>query len=325
MSFPSTLPVLDLRDFHCPQSRTAFVTNLGRSLETMGFFALIHHGVEEDLIQRAYEVSHSFFTLPEATKLHYEVPALHGQRGFTRFGREHAKDHPVPDLKEFWHIGRESPDDETHAKPYLGKRYPANLIPTEVPHFNAVLTQLYQQLETCAVQLLQACALYLGESESFLQDCVTNGDTILRIIHYPPIAKDLHPASLRAAAHEDINLITLLCGATDDGLELLQRDGAWLAVPAVPGQIIVDSGDMLQQLTNGLVKSTTHRVVNPVSDRSRRFSMPFFVHPRPEVDLTPLPRCLAKTGSPKFPRITAGEYLQQRLREIGLAGDSSPD
>ncbi len=319
MNFPPTLPVLDLRDFHRPQSRATFVTNLGQALETMGFFALIHHSVEEDLIQRAYQVSHSFFTLPEATKLRYEVPALHGQRGFTRFGREHAKDHPVPDLKEFWHIGRELPADDLQAT-----RYPANLIPTEVSHFNTVLTQLYQQLETCAVQLLQACALYLGEAESFLQDCVTNSDTILRIIHYPPIAKDVHPASLRAAAHEDINLITLLCGATDDGLELLQRDGSWLAVPAVPGQIIVDSGDMLQQLTNGLVKSTTHRVVNPVSDRSRRFSMPFFVHPRPEVDLTPLPRCLAQTGSPSFPSITAGAYLQQRLREIGLA-DSPAD
>lgn len=211
-------------------------------------------------------------------------------------------------------MGRELPADHP-----LAARYPANLHPAEVPQFHPVMTQLYHQLEICAHQLLQACALYLGESETFLQAQVTDGDTILRIIHYPPIAPTAHPASLRAAAHEDINLITLLCGATDDGLELRQRDGSWLPVPTVPGQIIVDSGDMLQQLTNGRLKSTTHRVVNPARDRSRRFSMPFFVHPRPEVDLTPLPRCIAQTGSQNFPSLSAGEYLQQRLREIGLA------
>lgn len=146
-----------------------------------------------------------------------------------------------------------------------------------------------------------------------------NSDTILRIIHYPPIPATAPPASLRAAAHEDINLITLLCEATADGLELRQHDGTWLSIRALPGQLIVDSGDMLQQLTNGRWQSTTHRVVNPANDLDRRFSMPFFVHPRPEVDLTPLPSCIAKVGKQQFRSITAGEYLQQRLREIGLA------
>jgi isopenicillin N synthase-like dioxygenase len=308
------LPVLDLRDFHRPESRPAFVLALGQALEAIGFFALTHHGIEDELIRQAYQVTQDFFTLPEATKRQYEMPTLHGQRGFTRFGREHAKDHPVPDLKEFWHVGRELAVGHP-----LASRYPANLSPTEVPEFHPVINRLYQQLEVCALQLLQACALYLGESATFLQDRVTDSDTILRIIHYPPIPVNAHPSSLRAAAHEDINLMTLLCEATDDGLELRQRDGSWLPVPAVPGQIIVDSGDMLQQLTNGMLRSTTHRVVNPESDRTRRFSMPFFVHPRPEVDLTPLPHCIAQVGAQKFPSIRAGEYLQQRLREIGLA------
>jgi isopenicillin N synthase-like dioxygenase len=303
-----TIPTLDLQDFlaDVPPQRSAFVAEMGAALETIGFFALVNHGVEAELIAQAYGVSQSFFALPEAVKLAYADPQLKGQRGFTRFGQEHAKDHPVPDLKEFWHVGRESAL--------------ANLQPTEVPQFHPVMLELYRQLEVCATHLLAACGLYLGEAIELLPEMARSGDTILRIIHYPPIPADVPPASLRAAAHEDINLITLLCEATADGLELLQRDGSWLAIPALPGQIIVDSGDMLQQLTNGLLKSTTHRVSNPHNDRDRRFSMPFFVHPRAEVDLTPLPGCVTKTGGvAKFPPITAGNYLQQRLREIGLA------
>ncbi|MBW4472306.1 MAG: isopenicillin N synthase family oxygenase [Stenomitos rutilans HA7619-LM2] len=315
MLLTQTIPVLDLRDFHTDDRRQTFVTQMGSALEDTGFFALTHHSVDANLIQTAYAVTQAFFTLPEAVKLRYENPALHGQRGFTRFGREHAKDHPVPDLKEFWHVGRALAPDHP-----LAAAYPANLSPTEVPQFASVMNQLYAQLEACATELLKACALYLGESENWLSDMMRDSDTILRVIHYPPIAPDVHPASLRAAAHEDINLITLLCEATDDGLELLQRDGTWRTIRALPGQIIVDSGDMLQQLTNGLLKSTTHRVVNPVDGRDRRFSMPFFAHPRPEVDLTPLSNCVARTNQPPFPRITAGAYLQQRLREIGLVG-----
>jgi isopenicillin N synthase-like dioxygenase len=301
------IPTLDLQDFLADAPRrSTFVAKMGAALETIGFFALINHGVDAQLINQAYTVSQAFFELPEAAKLAYVDPQLKGQRGFTRFGQEHAKDHPVPDLKEFWHVGRET------ALP--------NLQPVEVPSFHPVMLALYEQLETCAAQLLAACALYLGEPPDRLPAMARSGDTILRIIHYPPLPKEAAPASLRAAAHEDINLITLLCEATADGLELWQRDGTWLAIPALPGQIIVDSGDMLQQLTNGLLKSTTHRVSNPHNDRDRRFSMPFFVHPRAEVDLTPLPSCIAKTGGVvKFPPMTAGAYLQQRLREIGLA------
>jgi isopenicillin N synthase-like dioxygenase len=314
MVLTKSIPVLDLQDFHAKgDRRIKFVTELGQALENIGFFALTQHGVDSALIQQAYQVAREFFELPEALKQQYEVPKLHGQRGFTSFGREHAKDHPHPDLKEFWHVGRDLPSGHP-----LVEKYSANLPVTEIPHFHPVMVQLYQQLETCAAELLKACALYLGESETLFSDMIWESDTILRIIHYPPVAPDAHPASLRAAPHEDINLITLLCEATDDGLELLQRDGSWLAIPAMPGQIIVDSGDMLQQITNGILKSTTHRVVNPRGDRSRRFSMPFFVHPRKEVDLTPLPGCIAKVGEQKFPAITAGNYLMERLREIGL-------
>jgi len=318
MTVTQTIPVLDLREFDAgDEARQQFVTQLGQALEHLGFFAVTHHGVEDNLIQTAYGVASAFFSLPDQKKRRYEVPGLNGQRGFTRLGQEHAKDHPVPDLKEFWHIGRES-----EANP----RCLENIVPVEVPAFHPTLARLYSQLEDCATRLLQACALYLGEPEFLLVDMVRGGETILRVIHYPPVPANAHPASLRSAPHEDINLITLLCEATDDGLELLQRDGTWLPVRAVPGQIIVDSGDMLHQLTNGLLKSTTHRVVNlagddlqqRISQGDRRFSMPFFVHPRPEVDLTPLPECVARTGGVPLPGVTAGESLQQRLQEIGL-------
>ena len=310
-----TIPVLDLADFRSDEaSRQAFIAQLGTSLEDIGFFAITNHGVDQALIQTAYQVAQAFFELPEEVKRRYEDPVLKGQRGFTRLGREHAKDHPFPDLKEFWHVGRELPS----AHP-LASRYLANHSPLEVPQFHPVMMQLYEQLEACAVKLLQACALYLGEPENLLSDMVQDSDTILRIIHYPPIAPDVPPASLRSAPHEDINLITLLCEATTEGLELLQRNGTWQPIRALPGQIIVDSGDMLQQLTNGLLKSTTHRVTNPTSNQERRFSMPFFVHPRPEVDLSPLPGCITRTGRPPLPSITAGSYLQRRLSEIGLA------
>jgi isopenicillin N synthase-like dioxygenase len=310
----STIPVLSLNGFLSsdPQRQTGFVQAIGTALQEIGFFALVDHGIPQSLIRDAYQVSQQFFALPEAVKIQYEDPALKGQRGFTSFGREHAKDSPWPDLKEFWHLGRES--------------VRSNLCPSEVPRFHPVLWQLYQQLDRCAAQLLEACALYLGEERSFFQAAIAEGDSIFRIIHYPPIPADDPPHSLRAAPHEDINLITLLCEATDSGLELLQRDGSWLAVPTQPGQIIVDSGDMLQWMTNGLLKSTTHRVVNPERgtpprrSQQSRFSMPFFAHPHPNLDLTPLPQCIAKTGDrPQYTAITAGDYLQQRLQEIGLA------
>ena len=304
----NSLPILSLQTFRQGSStqRQEFVNTLGQALETVGFFALEHHSIDAQLIQSAYGAAADFFTLLDTTKQKYEHPEIHRQRGFTRFGQEHAKDSNAPDLKEFWHVGRE----EEFANPW----------PQEVPQFQPAMAQLYRQLELCAAQLLKACALYLDLPESFFDQEATQGKSILRVLHYPPLPKAVPTSGLRAAPHEDINLITLLCEATGPGLELLQTDGSWLAIEALPGQIIVDTGDMLQALSNGVFKSTTHRVVNADIHNTRRFSLPFFMHPRPDFDLTPLPNCVKRTGGrPKFPAQTAQQYLQQRLQEIGLA------
>ncbi len=301
------LPTLNLQTFlhGSPIQQQNFILNLGQALETVGFFALENHGIDAHLIKLAYAAAADFFTLPEAIKQNYERPEIYQQRGFTRFGQEHAKDSDTPDLKEFWHVGRE----EELANPW----------PQEVPQFQPSMSTLYEQLETCAVHLLKACALYLELPETFFDEEATQGKSILRILHYPPLSQPISTKSLRAAPHEDINLITLLCESTGPGLELLREDGSWLAIESLPGQIVVDTGDMLQALSNSVFKSTTHRVVN-LNDRERRFSLPFFMHPRPDFDLTPLPSCIKRTGGqPKFPSQTAGQYLQQRLQEIGLA------
>ena len=308
-----TLPVLDLKDFTDDTNPEAFVQAFGAALCDLGFFALVNHGVEQRMIDAAYGAAEAFFALPDITKTQYEIAELHGQRGFTQFGKEHAKDSEAPDLKEFWHLGRQQPT----ANPVS---YPDNIWPREVPHFQLVMQTLFEQLERCADHLMKACAQYLHQPNTFFDTQIAEGQTILRVIHYPPVPEDVEPASQRAAAHEDINLITLLCEATTPGLQVLTRKGKWLPVTPIAGQIIVDAGDMLQALTNGLIRSTTHRVVNPDNSRDRRFSMPFFVHPRPEFDLTPLPDCIQRTGGKsKFPDQTAGEYLTQRLKEIGLS------
>jgi len=303
-----TIPVLSLQQFlrGTLAQQNAFVQQLGEALGTIGFFALINHGIKPTLIQDAYEIAEAVFTLPTSVKQQYEDRTLQGQRGFTAFGREHAKDSPYPDLKEFWHIGPEH-------------TFPANLWPAEVPAFKSTMQALFTQLDRCAQVLLEACALYFELPRLSLAQATMNGPTLLRVLHYPPVSPEYPPTQMRAAPHEDINLITLLCEATAPGLELQRADGTWLPIAAIPGQIIVDTGDMLQNLTNGLFKSTTHRVMNPGNDRERRFSLPFFVHPRPEIDLSPRPSCVARTdGVLRYPPITAGEYLQQRLEEIGL-------
>ena len=312
-----TIPVASLKDFEStdPVKRQKFVQTIGDALVDIGFFALSDHGVDGDLITHAYGAAQTFFELPESTKKTYEDLSLNGQRGYTSFGREHAKDASAPDLKEYWHVGQELPQGHP-----LAAKYPANLWPSEVAGFRETFTTLFSQLERCSMQLLEACATYLGEPEHRFTSVAQGGNTILRVIHYPPVAPDAHPASIRAAAHEDINFITLLCEATASGLELKDRSGAWRPIQALKGQIIVDAGDMLQNITNGFFKSTTHRVVNPDNSRERRFSMPFFVHPRGEASLAPLASCLSRTGGQAtFRNISAGDYLDERLREIGLA------
>ena len=309
-----TIPVLDLQDLTngSPKKAEQFVQDFGKALHEIGFFALTNHGIEQRLIQSAYGAAEAFFALPNETKVQYEIADLKGQRGFTQFGKEHARDSEAPDLKEFWHLGRERLTEHP-------VDYPDNLWPREVPQFQAVMTQLFEALETCAGHLMEACAQYLQQPSDFFATQVREGQTILRVIHYPPVRTEDEPASQRAAPHEDINLITLLCEATTPGLELLTSDGKWLPIEPIPGQIIVDTGDMLQALSNGLLKSTTHRVVNPNSSRDRRFSMPFFVHPRPDFDLTPLPNCIQRTGGePSYPSETAADALTKRLKEIGL-------
>ena len=316
-----TIPVLDLQDFTSGDKQKAaqFVQALGDALHKVGFFALTNHGVKPQIIQAAYGAAEAFFALSSDTKAQYEIADLKGQRGFTQFGKEHAKDSATPDLKEFWHLGRENPTEHP-------VDYPDNTWPREVPQFQLAMATLFEALETCADHLMAACAQYLHQPADFFSTQVKEGQTILRVIHYPPIKAEDMPNSQRAAPHEDINLITLLCEATAPGLELLQANGEWLAIEPIPGQIIVDTGDMLQALSNGLLKSTTHRVVNPSSDHeplaqrsARRFSMPFFVHPRPDFDLTPLPACVKQTGGQViYPAETAAEALTKRLKEIGL-------
>lgn len=297
------------------EARARFVEGVGRSLEEVGFFAVEGHDIPPELLARAYERARAFFALPAEQKGAHFFEEIHGQRGFTPFGREHAKDSPAPDLKEFWQVGR--PDvDASHA---VHARYGPNRWPDQdVPGFGEAMTELYLKLDRLGALLLQACALYLDEDEDLFARMAVEGDTILRVIHYPPVPPGM-AGSVRAAAHEDINLITLLCSATASGLELLERDGSWRAIDTGGSQIIVDAGDMLQNVTNGVFKSTTHRVVNPADSNQERFSIPCFIHPRGDVDLSPLPSCVARTGgASRYPATRAGEYLAQRLREIGL-------
>ncbi|MBD0269989.1 MAG: isopenicillin N synthase family oxygenase, partial [Cyanobacteria bacterium Co-bin8] len=294
------IPTLDLQTFLTgePKEQTQFIDAVGLALERIGFFVLSNPGVDPASIATAYGTAERFFSLDTATKLQYEYPHLKGQAGFTRFGREQAKDAALPDLKEFWHVNRSSLEQ------------PDAFWPQEVPEFRSAMIRLFAQLETCAGILLEACALYLDQPRTWLSEQVIEGNTVLRIAHYPPIPADAPADSLRAAAHEDINFITLLCEATAPGLEVLTHTGDWLPLQAEPGQIIVDTGDMLQNLTNGLFKSTTHRVVNPDNLQGGRLSLPFFVHPRSEVDLSPYPACVARTGgTAHYPNLTAGEYL----------------
>jgi isopenicillin N synthase-like dioxygenase len=311
------IPVVDLRDWTAGgEARGRFVRAVGESLTAIGFFAVRNHGVPDALTQRAYEVARAFFHLPPAVKGRYHDPAKLGQRGFTGFGTEHAKDAKAPDLKEFWQIGRpDVPDDHP-----VHRRFGPNVWPGELADFEPTLVALYRHLDELGAILLEACAAYLDEPAHRFRDMARDSDTIVRVLYYPPVGEGAPPGAVRSAAHEDINLITLLSGATSEGLELLRHDGSWMPVHTGFDTIVVDSGDMLQNVTNGLYKSTTHRVVNPADATSERFSMPCFVHARVDVDLTPLPSCIARTGGvARYPSISAGDYLAQRLREIGLA------
>lgn len=311
-----TIPTVDfqLALSELEQDRETFVQDVGNALKDIGFFALINHGIPRSLIDETYRQCDAFFDLDEATKRTYLQPNIAHQRGYTAFGVEHAKDNPAPDLKEFWQAGRPYPNDGSTPT------YPQNVWPTEhVEEFQKTTEKLYTGMELLAQRLLEACSLYLGQEATWLPDMSVEGNTIMRMIHYPPLDDSMPEGAVRSAAHEDINFITLLVTATADGLEVMDHDGTWIKVQGDQDAIIVDSGDMLQNLTNGLFKSTTHRVVNPKHANTRRYSMPMFVHPRNEIDLTPHPTFVEMTGGvPLYPSILAGDYLHQRLKEIGL-------
>jgi isopenicillin N synthase-like dioxygenase len=310
------IPVVDVADWDAGgEARQRFVHAVGASLADIGFFAVRNHGISDALTRQAYDLARQFFHLPRAVKAGYHKPAVKGQRGYTGFGTEHAKDSQAPDLKEFWQVGRPDVADDHPVHRLFGP----NFWPAEVPAFGTTLEELYRRLDRLGGLLLEAAAVYLDEPAARFRELTVESDTILRVLYYPPVPPTTPPGAVRSAAHEDINLITLLSGATAEGLELLERDGTWRPIHTGFDTIVVDAGDMLQNLTNGLYKSTTHRVVNPPDAASERFSIPCFIHARAEVDLAPLPSCVARTGGQAtYPRITAGDYLAQRLREIGL-------
>jgi isopenicillin N synthase-like dioxygenase len=314
MSPARNIPTIDLNDYTSggTTTRAKMVETLGGGLREFGFLNVEGHGIDPSLIRGTYDLWKRFFELPDDVKRKYSG-VEGGARGYTPFGVEHAKDNPLPDLKEFWHVGQEPPEGH----PYR-KEYPENVWPQEIPEIRQPTRRLYESLERVAETILRALADSFDLPRETFASMMTVGNSILRIIHYPPVRPE-HVPAVRAAAHEDINLITLLCEATDSGLEIFTREGEWMPVETGPGQIVVDAGDMLSRFTNEVVPATTHRVVNPPSESGRdRHSMPFFVHPYSSCDLTILDRFVSADNPPKYPPITAGAFLEQRLREIGL-------
>jgi isopenicillin N synthase-like dioxygenase len=310
------IPVVDLADFLSgdPQRKQSFVQQLGKAYEEVGFVAVKNHGIPDDLIADLYKYVQQFFSLPSDTKRKYEIPGLAGQRGYTSFGKEHAKGSDAPDLKEFFQYGQKVDDADP-----VQKEYPENVQVKDISEFNPTFQRAYRAFEKSGKALLQAIALYLGLDEHYFDEYIHNGNSILRAIHYPPITSEPKSA-IRAEQHEDINLITLLVGASADGLQILTKQNEWVGVTSLPEQIVVNVGDMLQRLTNNKLKSTTHRVVNPPREmwHTSRFSIPFFLHPKSQMDLTCLQSCIDQKHPKAYPDSTAGEYLDERLREIGL-------
>jgi isopenicillin N synthase-like dioxygenase len=313
------IPRLDLNLYTGGDSvqRKQFSDDIGKAFNETGFVTITNHGMDKQLINKLYEDVKALFALPDDVKSKYEIPGLAGQRGYTGKQKETAKGFTAPDLKEFWQIGQTVTDD-----PQLKAEYPDNLIVAELPTFNETTLQVYKKLEWIGQHLLKAIAVYLNLPENYFDDKVHNGNSILRTLHYFPITDpDALPGdAVRAGAHEDINLITLLIGASADGLEVLTRDNEWFPVKAHGEDLVVNVGDMLQRLTNNKLKSTTHRVVNPPRElmKNSRFSVPFFLHPKANMDLTCLPQCVDNDHPKQYEDITAGEYLDERLREIGL-------
>ena len=324
---PLTLPTYNLEDYTSEDEgvRRRFVEGIGHGLSGVGFVCLKSQKLKGELFKQAYKLAERFFALPQEVKEKYFYPHLSSQVGYVGFGKEKAKGMKHYDLKEFWHVSREAVEAVGEGRSGGCSSQKVLLWPEEVPEWASVLSDIYQTLEECAGQVLEVCALYLGLERTLLRDFTTApSPSLLRILHYPPLDfKRVPVGALRAAPHEDINFITLLSAGTAKGLEIQDHGGRWCRLEGLTGgELIVGAGDMLQNITCGQIRSTTHRVVNPDQLGGSRYSMPFFLHPHPRTDLTPLPHCVnrspfSKTEVP-YPSLTAGEYLAQRLREIEL-------
>tara|TARA_R110002020_G_scaffold21009_6_gene71378 strand:+ start:35655 stop:36605 length:951 start_codon:yes stop_codon:yes gene_type:complete len=310
------IPSVDLRDFLSEdiKRQDTFIKELGGAFENIGFVALKGHFLDEKLVAELYAEVKNFFDLPQEVKDSYEISGIGGQRGYTSFGKEHAKGKKEGDLKEFWHFGQYVVDD-----PALEEEYPDNVIVKELPKFNAVGKEAYKMLEKTAKYVLRALALHLGLEETYFDEYIRNGNSILRPIHYPPIKTEPKNA-VRAAAHGDINLITLLMGAQGKGLQVQNHKGEWVDAIAAPDELMINVGDMLSRLTNNKLKSTIHQVVNPPRELwgSSRYSIPYFMHPVGDMPLNCLPHCIDAKNPKQFEDITAGEFLHERLIELGL-------
>ncbi|PHQ29173.1 isopenicillin N synthase family dioxygenase [Leeuwenhoekiella nanhaiensis] len=312
----NNIPSVDLSDFLSsdPSKKQKFVNEIGRAYEEIGFVSLKNHFLDDNLVDDLYKEVKAFFDLPEDTKKAYEIEGLGGQRGYISFGKEHAKGKKEGDLKEFWHFGQDPEPDAN-----LTEEYPENVHVKELEHFNETGMQAYRMLEKTGIYVLRALAIYIGLEEMYFDNWVKNGNSILRPIHYPPITEEPKGA-VRAGAHGDINLITLLMGASAGGLQVLRKDGEWIDAIPNEDELVINVGDMLERHTNNKLRSTIHRVVNPPREEwdTPRYSIPFFMHPRSEMPLNCLEECINAEHPKAYEDITAGEFLHQRLVEIGL-------
>ncbi len=312
----NAIPSVNLKDFisNDPQKKQDFVDAIGEAYENIGFVALKGHFLDDTLVDNLYAEVKNFFNLPLETKQKYEIPGIGGQRGYVSFGKESAKGKKEGDLKEFWHFGQYVEDNDK-----LKAEYPENVIVEELPRFNEVGREAYKMLEKTAKYVLRALALYIGLKETYFDNYIHNGNSILRPIHYPPITQEPKEA-VRAAAHGDINLITLLMGAQGRGLQVQNHKGEWIDAIAEPDELMINVGDMLSRHTNNKLKSTIHRVINPPKELwgTSRYSIPFFMHPISEMKLNVLEECIDDNHPKQFADITAGEFLTERLIELGL-------
>jgi isopenicillin N synthase-like dioxygenase len=311
------IPSVDLRDFlsEDPARKQKFVNEIGKAYEDIGFVALKGHFLNDQLVDDLYAEVRNFFNLPVDNKTKYEIPGIGGQRGYVSFGKEHAKGRSAGDLKEFWHFGQYVSNDSKYAN-----EYPENIKVLELANFNSIGEEAYKMLEKTGVYVLRALALYIGLDEFYFDHYVKEGNSILRPIHYPPITDEPKDGAVRAAAHGDINLITLLMGAQGKGLQVQNNNGEWIDAMAQPDELMINVGDMLSRHTNNKLKSTIHQVVNPPRELwgSSRYSIPFFMHPVSDMKLNCLSECIDEKNPKLFDDITAGDYLNERLVELGL-------